>query len=79
MKNALPITGGFARAGVYSRPNICANLQVHRPPEYLCNPRPRKAAGTLAASERERRRESLTEKEVHLENVVGVCRRKSVE
>jgi hypothetical protein len=30
-----PITSGFARAGVYARSNICAYLQVHRPPKPL--------------------------------------------
>jgi hypothetical protein len=28
-------TSGFARAGVYARPNICANLQMCRPPTPL--------------------------------------------
>jgi hypothetical protein len=34
-KNALPLTRGFTQAGVYARRNICANLQVCRPPEPL--------------------------------------------
>jgi hypothetical protein len=43
-------TSGLARAGVYARRNICGNLEVCRPPEHLCNPRPRQAAPPLAAS-----------------------------
>jgi hypothetical protein len=31
----LLLTSGFTQAGVYARRNICANLQVHRPPEPL--------------------------------------------
>jgi hypothetical protein len=29
----LPLTSGFARAGVYARPNSCAILRACRPPE----------------------------------------------
>jgi hypothetical protein len=36
---------------VYARPNFYANLQVHRPPKPLWNPRLREAATTLAATE----------------------------
>jgi hypothetical protein len=49
-KYAQPLTSGFTQAGVYARRQFCANLQVHRPPEYLCNPRLREASGTLPAS-----------------------------
>jgi len=35
VKNALPTTSGFARAGVYARPDYCANIQVCSPPEPL--------------------------------------------
>ena len=42
-------TSGFTQAGVYARRNICANLEVYRPPEPLWNPRLREAATTLAA------------------------------
>ena len=31
----LPITSGFARAGVYARSNICADIQVCSPHEHL--------------------------------------------
>jgi len=34
-ENKLPITSGFARAGVYARPNFCADFQVCSPPEPL--------------------------------------------
>jgi len=47
--NKLLLTSGFTQAGVYARRQFCANLQVHRPPEHLCTPRLREAAGTLAA------------------------------
>jgi len=47
---ALPLTSGFARAGVYARRHFCADFQVCSPPEHLWSPRPRKAATTLAAS-----------------------------
>ena len=40
-------TSGFMKAGVYARRNICANLEVCRPPEPLWNPRLREAATTL--------------------------------
>jgi len=42
-------TSGFTQAGVYSRRQFCANLEVYRPPEPLWNPRLREAATTLAA------------------------------
>jgi len=48
-KNGRRLTSGFTQAGVYARRNICANLQVHRPPEPLWNPRLREAATTLVA------------------------------
>jgi len=44
------ITSGFTQAGVYSRRQFCADLEVCRPPELLCNPRLREAATTLSAS-----------------------------
>jgi hypothetical protein len=50
-KEKRQITSGFTQAGVYARSNICANLQVHRPPEHLWNPRLREAATTLHASD----------------------------
>jgi len=43
------VTSGFTQAGVYARRNICANLEVYRPPEPLWNPRLREAATTLEA------------------------------
>jgi hypothetical protein len=43
------LTSGFTQAGVYARRNICANLEVCRPPEPLWNPRLREAATTLHA------------------------------
>ncbi|MDR0205982.1 MAG: hypothetical protein LBI45_01815 [Bacteroidales bacterium] len=42
-------TSGFTQARVYARRNICANLEVCRPPEHLWNPRLREAATTLYA------------------------------
>jgi len=42
-----PITSGFTQAGVYARRKFCADLEVYRPPELLCNPRLREAAPTL--------------------------------
>ena len=42
--NALQPTSGFMQAGVYARRNICADLQMYRPPEPLWNPRLREAA-----------------------------------
>jgi len=42
-------TSGFTQAGVYSRRQFCANLEVCRPPEPLWNPRLREAATTLVA------------------------------
>jgi len=47
-KNGQPITSGFTQAGVYARRQFCADLEVYRPPEPLCNPRLREAATTLA-------------------------------
>jgi hypothetical protein len=44
------LTSGFTQAGVYSRRQFCANLEVHRPQEHLCTPRLREAATTLSAS-----------------------------
>ena len=44
-----PLTSGFTQAGVYSRRQFCADLEVCRPPEPLWNPRLREAATTLAA------------------------------
>jgi len=38
------------KAGVYARSNICADFQVCRPPELLCNPRLRQAALPLAVT-----------------------------
>jgi len=35
---------------VYARRQFCGNLEVHRPPEPLWNPRLREAATTLGAS-----------------------------
>jgi hypothetical protein len=29
------VTSGFARAGVYARPNFCADFQMCSPPEHL--------------------------------------------
>ena len=49
-KNRQPLTSGFTQAGVYSRRQFCANLEVYRPPEPLWNPRLREAATTLGAS-----------------------------
>ena len=34
-KKDLHVTSGFARAGVYARPNFCADFQVCSPPEHL--------------------------------------------
>ena len=48
-KNKLPLTSGFTQAGVYSRRQFCADLEVYRPPEPLWNPRLREAATTLCA------------------------------
>ena len=48
-KNALQPTSGFTQAGVYARRQFCADLEVYRPPEPLCNPRLRQAATTLYA------------------------------
>ena len=31
----LPTTSGFTQAGVYSRRQFCADLEVYRPPEPL--------------------------------------------
>ena len=44
------LTSGFTQAGVYARRNICADLEVCRPPEPLWTPRLREAATTLCAS-----------------------------
>jgi hypothetical protein len=55
-KMPLQVTSGFMKAGVYARRNICANFQVHRPPEHLCPPRLHKAATTLPASGGQRSR-----------------------
>ena len=49
MKKCLPLTSGFTQAGVYSRRQFCADLEVYRPPEPLWNPRLREAATTLYA------------------------------
>ena len=46
---ALHLTSGFTQAGVYSRRQFCADLEVYRPPEPLWNPRLREAATTLQA------------------------------
>jgi hypothetical protein len=35
VKKCQPITSGFTQAGVYARRNICANLEVYRPPALL--------------------------------------------
>jgi len=43
-------TSGFTQAGVYSRKQFCADLEVYRPPELLCNLRLRQAAIPLSAS-----------------------------
>ena len=45
----LHITSGFTQAGVYSRRQFCADLEVYRPPDPLWNPRLREAATTLQA------------------------------
>jgi len=64
-KNAQPLTSGFTQAGVYARRRFCGNLEVHRPPEPLWNPRLREAATTLAASG-----ESVVDNEARIENCV---------
>jgi len=46
----LPLTSGFTQAGVYSRRQFCADIQVCSPQELLWNPRLREAATTLCAS-----------------------------
>ena len=43
------LASGFTQAGVYSRRQFCADLEAHRPPEPLWNPRLREAATTLGA------------------------------
>ena len=64
-ENALQLTSGFARAGVYARRQFCGDLEVCRPPEPLWNPRLREVAATLAASgEMRRTTEYHTEKRV---------------
>ena len=47
--NKRQVTSGFTQAGVYARRQICADLEVYRPPEPLWNPRLREAATTLHA------------------------------
>jgi len=39
---------------VYARKQFCGNLEVHRPPEPLWNPRLREAATTLGVSRGQR-------------------------
>jgi len=46
----LHTTSGFTQAGVYSRRQFGADIQVCSPQELLCNPRLREAANTLCAS-----------------------------
>ena len=46
------LTSGFTQAGVYSRRQFCADIQVCSPQELLWNPRLREAATTLYASGR---------------------------
>ena len=53
-ENALPTMSGFTQAGVYSRRQFCADIQVCSPQERLWNPRLREAATTLAATRRQR-------------------------
>jgi len=48
------LTSGFTQAGVCARRQFCTNLQVHHPPEHLCNPRLREAATTLAANKQKK-------------------------
>ena len=45
----LHTTSGFTQAGVYSRRQFGADIQVCSPQELLCNPRLREAANTLPA------------------------------
>ena len=66
--NALPLTSGFTQAGVYSRRQFCADLEVYRPPEPLCNPRLREAAIPLTASGGQRSRTMKHEKK-RLKNI----------
>ena len=49
-ENAERLTSGFTQAGVYSRRQFCADIQVCSPQELLWNPRLREAATTLTAS-----------------------------
>ena len=49
-KKALRLTSGFTQAGVYSRRQFCADIQVCSPQELLWTPRLREAATTLTAS-----------------------------
>ena len=55
---AQQVTSGFTQAGVYSRRQFCADIQVCSPQEPLWNPRLREAATTLSARRRQRGRES---------------------
>ena len=48
------LTSGFTQAGVYSRRQFCADIQVCSPQELLWNPRLREAATTLQAIEFDR-------------------------
>jgi len=61
------ITSGFTQAGVYSRRQFCADIQVCSPQELLWNPRLREAATTLSASGGQRMR---TMRENKFENYV---------
>jgi hypothetical protein len=63
------LTSGFALGGVYTRRNICGNLEVYRPHEHLWTPAQRKAATTLAASGRQRRRENAVPKRQYITTV----------
>ena len=48
-KKRQQLTSGFTQAGVYSRRQFCADIQVCSPQELLWNPRLREAATTLVA------------------------------
>jgi hypothetical protein len=60
-RNGRRLTSGFTRAGVYVRPNFCADLRVQLPPKLFLIPRPREAAERWAQARKLRRigRDSL--------------------
>ena len=68
--NARTANVRFGARGAVARRKGITNLDLCTPQNFYCQPPLRQAAFSLAASERKRRRESLTEKEVHLE-IVG--------